>query len=454
MHGRPARSMLRRRSSLAANDGTALMTMPSLTADLFEQVLTRNPFTDNRVNAPSEEDVDVQSLHAAAFERLTSLAQEALASRRGIGAVLWGEAGIGKSHLLSRLGRWAREKERACLVYLHNLQASPGNLPRVLLRSVVGYLTWTSSSSHRNTALFRMLNSAIRRDLAAGASSYQTWTALRQALLRALEGQSRRPADAGLADQSVLEVLFRYFRSVMRAGLGQEDGTTAGLAARWLRGDALTPEQAQELALPLGRHPDHPVAVEDTQQIKHILSAVTRLCAACEEPMILCFDQVDNLEVEQASALSRFLEALIDSARNLLVVTAGIQSTLADWYQRRMIQESAWDRLAQVQIPLIRLTAAQARRMVAKRPAHFLGPFEDVPQLPLRRSEDVLFPLGSGWLERQLHEAVEFRPREVINFAREGWYREQQWLRHDGGDRWLSGWKERTATDDGLRPPV
>ena len=67
-------------------------------------VETRNPFLDNRINGPSANDVDVDAIHQAAFARLTRLAREACDSRRGVGVVLWGEAGIGKSHLLSRLG--------------------------------------------------------------------------------------------------------------------------------------------------------------------------------------------------------------------------------------------------------------------------------------------------------------------------------------------------------------
>ena len=66
-------------------------------------VLASNPFTDNRVNAPSARDIDVETVHQQAFERLTALAREAHDERRGLGAMLWGEAGIGKSHLLARL---------------------------------------------------------------------------------------------------------------------------------------------------------------------------------------------------------------------------------------------------------------------------------------------------------------------------------------------------------------
>ena len=72
--------------------------------DFFDRLRAVNPFTDNRVNKPSAADVDVAEIHQAAFARLTELAQESLAGRRGLGVVLWGEAGVGKSHLLSRLG--------------------------------------------------------------------------------------------------------------------------------------------------------------------------------------------------------------------------------------------------------------------------------------------------------------------------------------------------------------
>ena len=72
--------------------------------DFFERVSVSNPFLDNRINNPSARDVDVAEIHQTAFTRLTGLAREALAARRGVGVVLWGEAGVGKSHVLSRLG--------------------------------------------------------------------------------------------------------------------------------------------------------------------------------------------------------------------------------------------------------------------------------------------------------------------------------------------------------------
>jgi len=91
--------------------------------DFFTAVQDSNPFVANIVTEPSMFDIDVPEIHAAAFDRLTRLACQALDTKTGIGATLLGGAGVGKSHLLSRLYRWANATvegggPRACYVYL------------------------------------------------------------------------------------------------------------------------------------------------------------------------------------------------------------------------------------------------------------------------------------------------------------------------------------------------
>src|SRR5271156_3266339 len=92
--------------------------------DFCAAVRDSNPFASNRITEPSSYDVDVTTIHAASFDRLVDLAGKALKLNTGIGAALLGGAGVGKSHLLSRLYRWAIEPAqdggpRACYVYLH-----------------------------------------------------------------------------------------------------------------------------------------------------------------------------------------------------------------------------------------------------------------------------------------------------------------------------------------------
>src|SRR5262249_28936041 len=114
-------------------------------------------------------------------------------------------------------------------------------------------------------------------------------------------------------DQTVIDILYRFYRSVHLTAQRRENGTAARAALRWLRGDAVTSGEAVQLGLPPSRRPDLPLALEDRQQIQQVLAVLTRLAAACERPFLLLSDQVDTLEPDQASALSRFLEALIVS---------------------------------------------------------------------------------------------------------------------------------------------
>src|SRR4029077_7423222 len=96
-----------------------------------------------------------------------------------------------------------------------------------------------------------------------------------------------------------------------------------------------------------GGRREEPVALEDNQQLKQVLIVLSRLALAHGRPFLLALDQVDNLEAEQFAALARFLEAVLDKAPNLLIVTAGIWSTLSRWHQEGVVQISAWDRIAQ-----------------------------------------------------------------------------------------------------------
>ena len=98
------------------------------------------------------------------------------------------------------------------------------------------------------------------------------------------------------------------------------------------------------------------------------------------------------------------------------MVTAGVQATLMHWRQARLIQESAWHRLAQFEVALQRITPAEAERIVAARLAWFLGPVRDRATLP----QDPLFPLGRPWLAEALGDRIEVRPRDVINWCAKG----------------------------------
>ncbi|HVS37394.1 MAG TPA: ATP-binding protein [Gemmataceae bacterium] len=420
----------------------------ALTA-FFECVLSSNPFIDNRVTGLAADALDVAEVHGTAFDQLTELARQARDLRRGVGAVLWGEAGVGKSHLLSRLLRWAERDGRAVAVYLHNLQARPDNLPRSLLKAVVSILTRGRAHGFRDTPLFRLTLSLLAEALRYDKTRIHPWDIAERAYEKLLDGLAAEdPTRAALADRTIYNVLYRFLRSAYRCPKTRDDGDAA-LAARWLSGDALDAAEGRRIGLPPGRTPDEPTALADDQQIKQVLVALSRAALAGNTPFLLCFDQVDNLNDDQAAALSRFLEAVIDSAPNLLVVTAGVQATLLRWRELRVFQDSAWDRLTQFEVALQRLNRSEARRIVAARLEKIVTPFVEAEPVRRRLHEDDLFPLGRRWEEIYFRDRLAVRPRDVINGAREGWSREQESLRKLGGAVWLEQWGEDDS-DDGL----
>ncbi len=408
--------------------------------DFYRRVASVNPFLDNRVSGAAPAEADVEGIHQAAFARLTGLAHEALAARRGVGAVLWGEAGVGKSHLLARLGRWSGADGRAVFVYLHNLQAAPDHLPRSLLHAVVSTLAHGRRRGLFGTPLYALAHAgvceAVGHDL-----GFHPWDRLERAFAAFLDrlGPTHLTGPA-LIDRGVYEVAFRLFRSAHRERQGKEDGAVAEWAARWLGGQALDAEEARGLGLPPPRNRGEPVALADNQQVKQVLAALARLAAAAGRPFVLAFDQVDNLDAEQAAALARFLEALLDGAPNLLAVTAGVQATLLRWREQGVIQDSSWDRLGQFEVQLQRLNSAEAREVVRARLRAFLAPFTDVGAVRLWLRQDDLYPLGRGWYERHIHGRTDVRPRDVINRAREGWRAQQEALAREGGPDWLANW--------------
>lgn len=412
----------------------------------FTSVRALNPFVDNRVNGLAVDGVDVDDINRQQFDYLTALAREARDLRRGQGAMLWGEAGIGKSHLLARLVRWADSNRQGVAAYLHNLQASPENLPRALLKSVVSILTRGQVRGFGRTPLAQLVFGFLKEAFNHDASGEQPWAVIERGYHRLVDRLSDEdPSRAALVDRTVYDVLYQFFRSAYRARKGHDE-RVAVLAVRWLSGDYLDPAEGRELGLPTGRTSDEPLALADSQSIKKVLVALSRMALSGQQPFLLCFDQVDNLDDEQAATLSRFLEALIDSAPNLLVVTAGIKASLLRWRDMKVIQDSAWDRLAQFEVSLQRLTPEESRRIITARLEKVVKPFSRLESVRQRSHEDSLFPLGRTWADEFFQDKIDLRPREVLNSAREGWGQQQQALRKLGGAAWLQNWDRPTET--------
>jgi hypothetical protein len=417
--------------------------------DFFERVRTTNPFLSNRVDRALDPSLlDVSAIHEAAFERVVGLGRQAFAENRGVGVVVWGEAGVGKTHLLARLNRWPVERPAACPVYLHNLQASPERLPRYVLRSVLSALTRGQVRPFAQSPLFSLMNAALAAALNPDGKARGTWGEIEAAHAKLVARLAARDPSGGvLFDRIAHDTLFSFYRHAHPSQRGAGEGLAA-LAVRWLAGDTLHLGEARHLGLPLQGNPADPVSLADNQHIKQVFVALTQVARAAGRLFLLSLDQVDNLDTEQVRALSRFLHDLLDSAGNLLIVTTGVQNTLLRFLDHGIITETSWDRIGQFTVPLGRLRREQGWELLRAHLLRFLEPVRGVKEVEERLRQDPLFPLGVAWFDARLRDLPDFRPRDLLGWAGERWQRLQDELAATSGEIWI----HHTA-EDGKPPP-
>ncbi len=396
-------------------------------------VRDENPFASNRVTEPSPYDVDVASIHADAFDRLVSLASEAMRARTGIGVALLGGAGIGKSHLLSRLYRWASETgpgggPRACYVYLHNILADPDRLPRYLLKYVVSRLSNGGQGPLSRTPLFGFLDRAIRHALGVSGITVDRIEDQLQLAVDAYLSHFVRSAEIRPTFVTLLQ--FWRFARPDRAD-DPRRRLLAGAALAWLSGDEVDPGLAAQLGLAVDEQ--EPVMLADDEQVKSVLHALAELARVSEQPLVLCIDQFENLDPEKVTPFCRFLHAMLDRVSNLLVITCGVKQTLLAYREDFVIPEAAWDRIADRVVELHRLKRSEARQILEARLERFLEPFLELESVRLRVQSDTLFPLSREWLENRFGDGLEFKAREVLNWARDAWEEGRETIAAIGG---------------------
>ncbi len=183
--------------------------------ELARQILDKNPFLSNAVSDPSGMEADVAAIHERPFQTLLHCADEVRREQGHQGQIVWGEAGVGKSHLLARFCRWAEQSDRAVVVFLHNLQPSAEMLPRYVVKCVAHRLAGQTGANEQGSALYDLVTGAVRHALEASGLAGASLPAARaySEYMRFIEERIARHPGAGLDARDAYDVLFRYFLS-------------------------------------------------------------------------------------------------------------------------------------------------------------------------------------------------------------------------------------------------
>ncbi len=385
-----------------------------------------NPFKRDAVTGTKGGDIDVQEVHRREFQRIQHAVEAVRTDGGAAGVLLIAPAGLGKSHLLARLERWAREDARCTMVILHNVVAAPERMARAVLGATLHLLAGAQDVAFAQSDLYALLNYAVRRLYSGrGAPSPQ----VRIKLLREAGGRLDPRGD-------ILAALIAFLQSTMDADHGGAGGSErAQLAIEWLSGQQIDATSARDLGLrAAGEVAELPEGAEE-----RVLAVLAGLGALAERPFILCLDQVDNLDAPAIAALTRFLHGVVDQVNNLVVITSGVKDSMLGFHDQGVIPRAAWDRMAQVKVELPMILPGEAKKIVAARVERFTDPFRAIPALDAVRRHDPLFPISSVWLDGQLR-VPELRPRDVISWCRERWACEQRRLQEVGDGAWLSTW--------------
>jgi hypothetical protein len=239
-------------------------------------------------------------------------------------------------------------------------------------------------------------------------------------------------------------VLFQFWRFARPEKADEPGRRSLALSALgWLAGDEIDPTFAARLGFKTDGQ--QPVMLRDDQEVQQVLTALAQLALVSGQPFVLCIDQVENLDPDKLKPLARFLHALLDHAANLLLITSGVKQTLLEYRQDGTIPEAAWDRIAQYNVDLLRVPKPDARKILEARLERFHEPYLEVDEVRLRLHEDTLFPLGREWLEARIGDGVEFRPRDVLTWARDAWEERQAEVARVGGEAWLHEWPGAAA---------
>jgi|GEM_PF-3205757 len=408
---------------------------PALLEQFFNKFRQENPFNNNRITAPGRTATHVPEIHAQAFQQLIYFINQARRGEQGVGVMVHGEAGIGKSHLLAQACAWA-EEQGAIYVFLHNLQAAPERIPRYILKSIMQKIAVNFHDDCNKTIIMKIMQNIIKNGIINDKSKIADSNKLRLYC-----NQYIKKSNSHYNDAQAFDIIFELFIRCYMKNKVKEKNEFFSLALNWLSGNAIDKEDAKKFDLPLEANEEGICKLIDDEEISSVISALSHLALLNGIPIILFFDQVDNLKDEQVRNLSIFIQALLDHIPNLCVVTSGVQNTLVEFKARGVIEDAAWDRLAKEKILLQRISASEAKYLLQSRLENYLAPFIHAPEIAAKLQHDSFFPLGQHWVSQLLGETLEFRSREVINKARDGFRRQQSALQVAQSDEvWLRHW--------------
>jgi len=316
------------------------------TEEKLRQLRAENPFTSSSVGDPWEDRYfDVRSVNERAFNEISQLIDQKIKDPAlSCAGLVFGEVGSGKTHLVSRILNYDKEKEFSfSFAYIQPIE-DPEQTYRYLLREVIVNLCYPI---HKNSAVTQMdmiLDKSFKEiaepyPASFAAQAERCLKAFRNDPLRLfrekkihtgmfkelgssfksfIAARKRRSPDE--ADKKALEFMRTLFPDIPKEFLKvlfqYQIPEKRAAAVDWLKGIAIDGEDALRLGV-ADRIADSSALLE--QKSRNILSCMGTLLTRYNQPLVICFDRLENYDTdEKIHSLGKMVEFLVDKAKAML----------------------------------------------------------------------------------------------------------------------------------------
>ncbi len=365
-----------------------------------------NPFRDGIVADPWRIQFgDVPGIHHSVYEQCLNGLKHVRENHRSAGLLIHGEAGSGKTHLLSRLrtdltpqAPSATDREENLFVWVR-LQTSPRMIWRTIRRTLVN--DWFRPIAGNKSQFDRILSHRLA-EIRVAEGDLEPWIEYMQqehpAELSELVDRIATNLDLDRNTAIAFEhLVFNRHRRDLRA---------------WLSGDLL-PEAA---LAPLNLSQEEGTEEEREDESQRIVLMLCRL-AGKSLPIVIGLDQVEALQLTPRDpdglfAFGKLTSTFHDNTDNVLLVSC-VQSSFAAELKDRA-RNADYDRMTSLgALSLDPLNDQEARQLIAVRRAQGNG------ELPSETDSNPVWPLDLDLFSTLFNQTRPVTPRRLLALCAE-----------------------------------